>query len=75
MMYISCVQGCMATTEEPAEQRPGLISVAPRHTLFISNLPYHVHASAIQDMLDSKDLAYVRARPGSLLIGIHLCQS
>ena len=43
-----------------AEQSLSLAPSLPQYTLFVSNLPYSVHASTIQDMLDHEQLQYVR---------------
>ena len=40
--------------------RADLTAPSAGYTLYLSNLPYHVHASAIQDMLDEDNLPFVR---------------
>lgn len=41
--------------------RPELVNPKlPGNALYVSNIPYHVHAGAIQGMLDADELTYVR---------------
>lgn len=48
------------------EQRDELLNTGTAHTLFISNMPYHIHASTIKDMLDTDKLAHVRSQSDDL---------
>jgi hypothetical protein len=55
--YFSC-SGCPFMAD--AELRDELPYPGTEHALFMSNIPYHIHESTIQSMLDTDKLTHVR---------------